>query len=176
MDPKASAQLDPKLQEAYNKIMGVSLNDNNAPITPATNPTPNTTPDPTAPITTSADPTITPSPTPLQPVSPPDVATLPSENSLPVIPDNTSPTQQSPQSIVEASQPTPPTEEVNVTTEPTMATVENTASIKSHAFVAKGGSMKISPAILIVGGIVFLILYTIIWIKVFNIPVPYINQ
>jgi hypothetical protein len=165
MDPKSSAQLDPKLQEAYNRVMGTPTGPATPtdPAAPAANPTPaptdqigpimpNVTPDPTA-LTTppTVDPTVSstptgPEPTPITPADP----TLPTPT---ITPEPVQPVIETP-------------------TQPTMTTVENTAS---HAFVAKKG-MKISPVILIVGGIVFLLVYTLVWVKVFNLSVPFINQ
>lgn len=142
MDPKSGQQLDPKLQEAYNKVMGVSLD------TPATPPSPSS---PTPPPTDT--PTV---------VTPPTAPTPPQHPSV-----SEEPTM--------SPAPSEPSQELVTTPEPPIATMQSTISAKPQTFVAKKG-MKISPVILIVGGIAFLLVYSLIWIKVFNLSIPFINQ
>lgn len=115
MDQKVSHQLDPKLQEAYDRVMGVQV--------PA-----------------------------------------PTESKTSVAPANPVPVQ--PASAASST--------VSIVQQP-VASVDNASVTKNHTFVAKKG-MKISPLFLVIGGVAFLLLYTIIWIKVFNLSVPFINQ
>lgn len=160
MDPKAAAQLDPKLQEAYDRVMGIHID----PIAPATN--------------ASTLPPVPPTGMPSAPTMSPDSVTPPAMPSLPQSPANPTNTAAS------ATVPSTPDmsgpaiieeqEETEKTPSPVMNTMENTTNVKPHGFVAKGG-MGISPVIVVLGAIVFLIIYTIVWIKVFNLPVPYIN-
>jgi len=68
----------------------------------------------------------------------------------------------------------PLTEEVTKTPQPLM--VPGAPSGKTHAFVAKSGGRKMSPIIWVAGGVVFLIIYTIVCFKLFNVPIPFISQ
>jgi len=141
MDPKTSSQLDPKLQEAYDRVMGVATNGKpiSSPVTPSI-------------------PTPTPTSIPPAQVIPSPATTLASNGPV-------SPT------------PIQPTQTTQTTQNSTMPTEDIKSDTKSHAFVAKGNSgMKVSPVILAVGGVAFLLIYTVIWIKVFNLSVPFINQ
>lgn len=76
MDPKNTANLDPKLQETYNRVMGTPGN----PSTPVTPPTPVSQPAPT-PMPVIAHPQPTPSP-----VTPPAIATTPMPSPSPIHP------------------------------------------------------------------------------------------
>lgn len=168
MDPKSSAQLDPKLQEAYNRVMGTptgpqTIPDPATPIPGTTSPTdqtgpimPNVTIDPTSPgAPTTSDPTMPPAPTPTTP-----------EPTAPITPIDPTPTP--PTAPV-------PMETVETPGQPKMTTVENTASVKSQAFSAKK-SMKVSPVILLVGAVAFLLVYTMVWVKVFGLQLPFLPQ
>lgn len=154
MDPKQSAQLDPKLQEAYDRVMGLTLEQ------PAPQPSPQ-------PPVTAVEPTqITPSP---------PVASTPTLNQPVTVTSTALPTTISPEtdtapvpsqlpqmsaSALDAMSPTPTTP----------------VHKKMHAFIAKKtADFKVSPVILIVGAIAFLLIYTVIWVKVFNLSVPLIN-
>lgn len=155
MDPNSSTPLDPKLQEAYNKVMGTQV----PPIVPAdTTPLatpPQTTPD--IPVTSSI-----PSTPPVMPSDPMSAATMPA-NSLPT------PTEPLP---TPATNSAPAMETVSVGNAPTISYDNVTPA---QGFSADKKKMKISPVILVIGGIVFLIVYSLVWIKVFNLQVPYIN-
>lgn len=151
MDPKANTtspgQLDPKLQEAYDKVMAV-------PTEPAVPPT--ATPEPTMPTTSpSPDPSaptapVTPQPTmPAAEPAPAPVMPTPAMDTTPVMP--TSPDAA-----------------------PTTVTLDNPVMNTHPAKVKK--PMKVSPVVLIVGGLVLLVAYALIWIKIFNLQVPFINQ
>ena len=166
MDPKSSTQLDPKLQEAYNRVMGTPTGNDVTQPTTATNST----------LTPSSLPTdqagpVMPNVTPISDAT----VTNPVPTANPVIPDPIN----TPAAIDPMANVTPPvieTPPVTIeTSQPTMSTVENTASVKSQAFSAKKG-MKVSPVILIVGAIVFLIVYTLIWVKVFGLQIPFLPQ
>lgn len=165
MDPKKAAQLDPKLQEAYDRVMGVATNPaqpaaSPAPVAPAASPSPimptqSQSPampvSPVDPMISGATPSVTPT------ISPqPDTASQP----MPVIP----------------ADPTTPNASPAVTA-PAMPAQDPLpgSPAKPHAFVAKKG-MKVSPVILAVGGIAFLVVYTLIWVKVFNLQLPFLPQ
>lgn len=159
MDPKQAGQpLDPKLQEAYNKVMGIPTT--GTPTPPAQNPAPTTT------ITT---PNVTVSATQVPTTPPPAPTEPPVMTSTPVMPEPITPPAQNPS--VQTVQATIP---VSGATVHVGATVEPT----THGFVAKDkkSGMKISPVILILGGVVFFIVYALIWVKVFNLQLPFLPQ
>lgn len=143
MDPKSSAPLDPKLQEAYNKVMGTQV--------PATTPPADTTSLATPPQTMPSMPTA--------PTAMPTDTSMSSMSSAP-LPTPTEPTMPA------------STETVSVGNAPTISYDNVTPA---QGFSADKKKMKISPIILVIGGIVFLVVYSLVWIKVFNLQVPYIN-
>jgi hypothetical protein len=113
MDKSAPQQLDPKLKEAYDRVMGTVVNP----------PTPQQSPAHQEPIPT----------TPVMPAAPVHAAIHHEETKIEVQSPTTSPVK----------------------------------------LPKKKG--KISPLIIILGLIVFLAVYAIVWIKFFNINVPYLN-
>lgn len=154
MDPKSSTQLDPKLQEAYNRVMGVTVN------TPGT---------PAATIPTSApasaiptDPAVNANPVPSTPnleVTTPSAPQV--SDNMPPMPAQEDKKEEKEEMVQTPGQPT--------------VSMQSTVAAPSQSFVAKKG-MKISPVILIVGGITFLLIYALIWIKIFNLPLPFLGQ
>lgn len=145
MDPKQNAQLDPKLKEAYDRVMGTA--------------TPTTTPPPvdsmatgpaSAPSPVSATPVVSPTVSPATPTTAPTP-----EPALPVAP------------VVMPHS----TETVRIGGN-TPIEVQHTTTGTTHNETKKG----ISPIIIILGAIVFLLVYSLFWIKFLNVPIPYINQ
>lgn len=146
MDPKQPAQLDPKLKEAYDRVMGTATPPVASPTTPQP-PVPVATPNPavTLPPTqsTSAAPTTQPAaPTPAEP--PLTVAPV-------VMPHSTETVRIGGATPIE---------------------VQHTTT----GVVVKGTKKGISPVIIALGAIVFLVVYSLFWIKFLNVPVPFINQ
>src|SRR5260221_14053596 len=157
MDQKQAGNLDPKLQEAYNKVMGIPASGDPAQTTVTTpNVTVSATQVPATPIT---PPIMSSTPTTPAPVVMPE----------PIIPAN--PTPPSPQPSVQTVQATIPVGRATVH-------VGATVTPETHGFVAKGkkSGMKISPVILILGGVVFFLVYALIWVKVFNLQLPFLPQ
>ena len=211
------APIDPKLQDAYNKVMNFTVAQN----TPAGQ----TPPPPSAP----ADPLAT--QTPMQPVTPPDNSTSgglpvtppPADGNLstPNMPPNPTtatdpmsiptttptdpttpplnpadPTASNPQQH-EVPSPTPPappsggmgmfstTQEAPQPSQPTTVVVNNETHTdtqkhddKAHpqAFnaAAKKKGNPFMVILLFIGGLVFVALYAVIWVKIFNIKVPFL--
>ncbi len=120
MDPKSTQTLDPKLKEAYDRVMGTTL--------PQTSPPP-ITEKPTAPM----DPMTTHEPQ-NKPSAPP----------------------------------------IHQTTQ--MPTPITTAPHISSGFVAPHEEKKpaVSGTLLIIAGVVFLIVYTLFWLKRFGIAIPFL--
>lgn len=127
MDPKMPSNLDPKLKEAYERVMGTTI------------------PKPSAPPT----PTATPMPNPI----PGSSQALPAQP-RPEMPSPVPPSPQSSETMVKVS-PTP------------------------TAFVAKPQKAKsggISPTIIFLGLFVFFVVYSLFWLKFFNVSIPFLPQ
>lgn len=121
MDNKNFQNLDPKLQEAYQKVMGTQLPQNQASQPP---------------------------PQPVQQV----------------------PQASRPQAGLWQPPPPPSKPEINpnATQQPLVATKSETLK----GVVAKKNSM--TPILLLIGGIIFFAIYTYIWLRILEIPVPFI--
>lgn len=149
MDPKQTAQLDPKLKEAYDRVMGTATA--STPGSPASTPAM-----PTAAPTTQVAPVtpISASPTPAAVTTPPTESST--ANPLPVAPVVMPHSAETVK--IGGGSPAPDTSAPT----PTSAT--------------QGVKKGISPVIIIGGGIVFLIAYTLFWVKFLNIPLPFLGQ
>ncbi|MDE2590645.1 MAG: hypothetical protein KGL95_13385 [Patescibacteria group bacterium] len=169
MDPKQQLnQLDPKLKEAYERVMGTPVS--NSPTQPATQtppsvppqtPAPNAAPPPPPPPTQNQSvpsPTQTPAPPPIQPTPISPVGNPHMQPGASLNPFGT----QAPQP---GSNATP--------TQPGHAATPAKPGTASHGFVANKRGLHFSPLLLIVGGIFFLLVYTVFWLKFFNIPLPF---
>ncbi|HET9947228.1 MAG TPA: hypothetical protein VFQ63_04160 [Patescibacteria group bacterium] len=159
MDPKKPADLDPKLQETYDKLMNFQV--------PAQTPG-----QPAAP----ADPAIA-MQTPQTPPPADPMATPPAPSSPPVAPTPTQATPAAPAPTIPPSQPmhhTMPAGDVPVITH----SEEVPAEKPKQEFKAKKSG--ISPIVWVILGIIFVIVYTLVWVKIFNIQlpfaIPYITQ
>lgn len=150
MDPKNLPSLDPKLKEAYDRVMSTSL--------------PQTPPTPTQPAPQAPTPPTTPEPV-AAPTTPAPVAT-PAQSTLPPIPTT-------------AVQPAAPTNVVTPTPAYTTLSAPEPATTHSSTFVAGAAhtapsKSKISPVLLIVLGVVFFAVYSLFWLRFFNVPLPFL--
>lgn len=130
---KQQQNLDPKLKEIYERVMGTNVA--SAP-PPQTQAVPQAPAPITAPVAQAAPlPTTTPTPV----VSPPP------------------------------AQPAAPAPAANQTH------VQQKTAKGTTTFVAQQGSSSktVLPILYLIGGIIFLLVYTIFWMRVFGIPVPY---
>ncbi len=134
MDPKAQANLDPKLKEMYDRIMAVNIPSSAAKPTP--------TPAPQA-----SPPTPTPTPPP-NPIS--NVAVVPQMATT----QATIATSFAPQA---QAKPAP-----------------QKTSTSFVATVPKKNSTKLTPLLIAIGVILFFAVYTVMWIKIFNVPLPFL--
>jgi hypothetical protein len=163
MDPKSIANLDPKLRETYERVMG-----NTAPATPAAA-TPAAPPAPEAPVSAVSPPAMeTASPTP-----PPDLSApvSPDAQLSPVLPSEPSPSLSAPANASFNTSPfgTPSTPGMD-----NQATVmQPLMSPASAAQAAPGGKGSLIKVIYIFGGIVFFVVYIFFWIKIFNYQLPF---
>lgn len=171
MDPKQNAQLDPKLQEAYNRVMGT-------PTPPIATPT-GVTPPPVTPMPQPADALAS---TP-QPTTSPATLPTPELTKPPAV--LSTPTPSVNPSVTPAStlaSPTPPLASTPVVVPHSVETVRvggNTpaaTNTQANGTVAKEKKNGISPVIIVVGAIVFLLVYTLFWVKFLNVPLPFLNQ
>lgn len=149
MDPASLSNLDPKLRETYERVMGT---------TPAPTDPPPTTSDATTATTTS---TPTDTMTASEPSTPETVPTpaTPAENPAAVDPlaapaaDTTSSPEQQPQTVtITQSLPNP--------------TIEN-------QIAAPHGHMGLIKIFYVLGAIVFFVIYVFFWMKIFNISLPF---
>lgn len=145
MDPKLS-NLDPKLKEAYDRVMGGPANAPAGPNPPggASGPTP-----------VGAFP-----PSPTQQVSPPAPVLSPSFNDAPIQP-------------VTPAEPTPsasPSGSVGST----IAFNANNAQKNQGTTTIKHEGSKLMPVIMGLGIVVFLLAYTFVWVFVFKLKIPFL--
>jgi hypothetical protein len=162
MDPNTLTNLDPKLRETYERVMGTTTP------APASSPPaaasdlkpsqPAATPAPDVSLTPPADSlsaSVTPdSKSPLSPA--PSVDSTPAADSLsePVIPESAM-SQEQPQNVT-INQPLP---------DPTAGVIIN----KPH------GHMGLIRVFYILGAVVFFVIYIFFWMKIFNIPFPFLS-
>ncbi|MBI4079545.1 MAG: hypothetical protein HY429_04595 [Candidatus Levybacteria bacterium] len=148
MDPKTARSLDPKLKEAYDRVMGT--------------------------LTTSHAATTSPLPSPPPPPLPPPADTQLSKPpfpslGMPPVQAAQSVAPHSPQQIAEPTiQPQP--------VQPQAAKPTTSAASSGTTFVAQAhkGKSGVHPAFVATGVVVFFLAYTFFWIKFFNLPLPFI--
>lgn len=154
MDPNANTNLDPKLKDMYNKVMSTPVP---PPVTAPSTATPPPAPEPITP----SNPTTPQTSIPSAPTTPPETPTPP-----PPIPQPqpeaqpSTPIQSGPTTEMHASIPMP------VAPKPVSAAIIGGAT--------KNKKMNIIPVLLAFVGIIFLGVYTVFWIKFFNLNVPFL--
>lgn len=173
MDSKATNNLDPKLKEAYERIMGTAvLQTPQTQTTPAAPPAqPQTSQQPTATSPTPSKPADFP-PSPPPPAAPKlqvqEVVPEPLTISTPDLPfppklvPVSNEMVQSPQSPVFNSKKNPFIPEPIAP----QSNIVNTTSAEALNPKKKG---KLMPIVLTLGGLVFFVLYGVIWAKVFGL-------
>lgn len=139
MDQKSAQISDPKLKEAYDRVMGTSLP---TPPTQPSNPAPQ-------PMAAPAHPQMSSPMLPKEPAAPSPVHTSGHTDM------HTMQTAAAPSATPAAAY---------------------TSSSTSSGFVAPQEEKKsaVSGKLLIVAGIVFLLVYTLFWLKWFGIPLPFL--
>ena len=159
MDPQKLSQLDPKLRNAYQRVMGTVIPEPQvAPIQTQAPPLTNN-------YTVPAPPNPIPNPQPQPEPQQPTVEPQPAINPQPVIP--TQPTSNFVQmnSQVPAAPPaaTPPTQNFTVPTPQAQTMVSKKK---------KGGIMM--PIFFVIVGLVSIAGYTFFWTKFFNLKLPFL--
>lgn len=135
MDPQKLSQLDPKLRDAYQRVMGTSV------------------PPPQAPPPSPPPPTPTPTPAPVQD----SVSTVQEPSPIPT-PEPTIP------------QPTEPT--AAATNFDQMKSEVATNQPQAQTAVVKKKSAM--PILMVIGAICFIVIYTLVWTKIFNFKLPFL--
>lgn len=198
MDPQKLSQLDPKLREAYQRVMGTQIPKvQNVPIQIQTPTPPTPTPDPTP----APPPQPQPEPTPLP--NPPTGEDKPTPLiEKPTLPPSTpqsvfgSQSATNPQSQVPPAEsnpapaggPTPgpaiPTQQASnfvqmnseVASTPIMAasTPNFTAPPQTQTIAVKKKGNMIMPILMGIVIVVFLVIYTLFWTKIFDFKLPFL--
>lgn len=186
MDPQKLSQLDPKLREAYQRVMGTPIPAPQAqPIQAQTPPPPPPMPDPTPIPTPIPEPTPTPTPPIEEPPTAPEPAIAPPASEPqsiptpePAIPEP-QPAIPQPQPLTpEPAIPTPPAQANNfmqMNSEVAAAPSQNFAApalqAQTIALKKKNGMM---PVLFGIVGLVFIVVYTLFWTKIFNFKLPFL--
>lgn len=132
MDPQSANNLDPKLKETYDKVMGTTT----APAAGA------------APGTPAPQPVAPPAGTP-----PPQDAAAPAQNAAPSIPQT-------------------PYQADNLSFQAAIQTPANNQT-PLGAVVPPQQPSSLLRILYIVGGVIFFVVYTFVWVKIFNLPLPF---
>lgn len=149
MDPQKLSQLDPKLRDAYQRVMGTAI-----PEPPATTVPPN--PQQNEPIQAQT-PDLSAGKPLASELQPDPVASQPVTESQPTINQQPSP----------APQPAAPAESAQTTSANfTMPVQTQTMAVKK-----KSGLMPILFGIV---GLIFLAIYTLFWTRIFNFKLPFL--
>ncbi len=183
--------LDPKLQETFHRVMntptqpvrqtpsvnsvgtsplgGASQNSTVIPAAPNTLGTVQVPPSaplpPLAPLGTNPPPIIAP-PTVIVPPQPMIMNQTPAQPSF-------QPSVPSTPFVPPVAVATPPKDEVIVISSEQPKQQVNTAN--SQVFTSKKKATRVSPVIIILGAAVFFVAYTLIWIRVFNSQIPFLQ-
>ena len=148
MDPQKLSQLDPKLREAYQRVMGTTI------------PTP-----PAAPIQTQAPPPSIPSdPTQIpqpQPIINPQSQAVPMPESVPTQPATNFVQMNSEMPAVPAATPAPTP---NFTT----------PAPQTQTVVLKKKSNMLISAMIVITILVFIVVYGLFWARIFNFKLPFL--
>lgn len=165
MDPQKLSQLDPKLRDAYQRVMGTPIPEvqTQTPPPPPGQPSPMPDPTPTPTPMPQPEPTPTPTPTiqepPVAPFEPPAVPPTPVQE--PAIPQ-----QPPPSNFVQMNSEVASTPSQNFTN-PGVAPQSQTIALKK-----KNGMMM--PVLFGIVGVVFIVVYTLFWTKIFNFKLPFL--
>lgn len=175
MDPKALASLDPKLRETYERVMGTSASFS----THASGASPATPPSTGFDQIGSGGPTATSSltqsgPTPAPPIPAPIGSSVPNiPPSSPTRPDSSTTTMIVGQPIqasdIAALQSTPTGNSPSKPLQPlpSPASINQTVNASSHS------SSPIIRMLYIIAFLIFVVVYTIFWFKIFNYSLPF---
>jgi len=186
MNPaKSFDHLDPKLKETYARVMGTDTSGASSTASPTSPVTNTSTTFPENTTLTSASPDFSPlsQPAPLEPQE-----TSPATSSFF---SNPTPSATEPQPSAENTRnasnesPVPPTPVTPYTAPESFVTAQNQNTPSSEAFTqplpsptesiqAPHEASALVRVLYIVGSVVFFLIYTVFWMKVFGIPIPFL--
>src|SRR3989338_142798 len=194
MDPQKLSQLDPKLREAYQRVMGTVIPEPQAapiqaqtsppaasePSTPIPNPTPTPQPEPEPiPISTPEPSQTEPVPAPnteptIAPQPPADQKREPFFIPQPETPPTGGPTPQ-PDPIQQASNFVQMNSEVPATPTAVPAPTPNFATpVQSQTIAIKKKNNILIPAMIVITILVFIVVYGLFWARIFNLKLPFL--
>lgn len=178
MDPQKLSSLDPKLRDAYQRVMGTTIpQPQAAPVQAQTPPPPPVpTPDPTPAPTPAPQPEPTPAPTPT--IEEPKAPSIqpPISEPTPAIPTPTIPTPQPAipqQPPVQASSFVQMNSEVPAPAAAPTVSPNFVAPIQAQTIAVKKKSMMM-PIVIVFASLVFIAVYTLFWTKIFNFKLPFL--
>lgn len=180
MDPKNfPSNLDPKLKETYERVMGMSLGNAAPAAPPAGGAQPPTGTTQVLPHAEDVKPGVPPTPAQSGPAAVPPGTGLPLlPNNQPFIPSMPAmPTSVGPQMPPPAALPPLPglsplkSPIVSPSTMPDTSTPPVVTPEEHNEPTKKGSIIKI--LLFTLGGIVFILVYIVVWVKVFNLTLPF---
>lgn len=165
MDPQKLSQLDPKLRDAYQRVMGTVIPEPQAPAaqvqTPVPPPVPPTPPAPDPVPASIPQPTAQPQPKPF---------ITPDEPSTPAI--------QEPPSLQPQAIPSQPTNFVRMNSEvastPSQNFTDPSTIPQTQTITLKKKNGMMMPVLFGIVILVFLVIYTLFWTKIFNLKLPFL--
>jgi len=169
MDPQKLSQLDPKLREAYQRVMGTTIPEPQAP------PVQTQAPPPVGEFTAPATDSI-PTPQVQQPVMPTGSDNFPTPE-----PQVTPPSS----GFINAPQPVP-TPNPAIQTNPASNFVQMNSEVTAPAFNSPNFSAPapqvatfkkkngLTPVLFGILGLIFIVIYTFFWTKIFNFKLPFL--
>lgn len=160
MDPQKLSQLDPKLREAYQRVMGTSIPQPQvAPIQTQTPPPPPPMPDP-IPMPQPL-PTPEPVPSPIPTIEEPPAIPTPE----PAMPEPVS----EPQPAIPQQPPIVASNFVQMNSE-----VAATPMPQAQTMTVRKKQGMMTPVLFGIVGLVFIAIYTLFWTKIFNFQLPFL--
>lgn len=176
MDPQKLSQLDPKLREAYQRVMGtqvpqpqvipVQAQTPTPPPVPTPGPTPVPQPQPEPEPTPISTPTIEEPPTaPEPPVAPPV------SEPQPAIPQPANPT--SPPAAVQSNNFMQMNSEVAAAPTPDGG-LNFATPVQTQIIATKKKSNLLMPVMIGIASLVFIAVYTLFWTRIFNFKFPFL--
>ncbi|MBI2033251.1 MAG: hypothetical protein HYT10_02190 [Candidatus Levybacteria bacterium] len=156
MDPKTAQNLDPKLKEAYDRVMGTSL--------PATSPAPAVPPSQPAPHIETTAPTPPPS-QPMQIFQANEAKSPPPQHTSEPAPF----THVNPPAVHTASPVSSTSQGSTISSGFVAGGTKNHSSTSSE-------SAGVSSKVLFLAGVVFFLIYTLFWIKFTGLTLPFLPQ
>lgn len=172
MDPKSMPNLDPKLRETYERVMGTTLKPSTTDKPKAASPTPA----PSAADLHAPAPMVPPTSPSSEPGSMPPLHSAGNAVSAASIAKMEIPQPTHESNSDKASPPIHPHPDMHNTGTGTVRLDATNDAAANHPEGAKDMQKKkgkISPVIFIVGGVVFFLVYALFWAKVLNLPLPF---